>query len=336
MRALNRSVPVFFVGVIVIGLIGVLLLPATPPPKNSRSSASGVSSSSPASQELLSRRPKTARNLEERVRLLSIDSLQSKKVATLLNLEQKRMTVAASGDRIFGTIEVLEVREDTVVLGEGVQRITLTLPAIKRALRYSPGSSHEEAAEGSTPIPISASAVDARITSRAAPRSTLRVPYAENAPRPGWEIVPNSPYLSTYAGQDVWRYLGGDAPRVEDRLSKSTNRSGLEEVEQYRFLGSEVEQLMPHLGLFVSDTRPRLAIEDGVIVGIELAEITEGSFFSHAGLQSGDIVIAIDGNAVLDPFDIVKFIDQNPTPTVLIEVLREGSHLKVELTCVKG
>jgi putative serine protease PepD len=83
-----------------------------------------------------------------------------------------------------------------------------------------------------------------------------------------------------------------------------------------------------HAYLGVSVTAPT-----GGTAGAQLAEVRSGSAAADAGLQVGDVVTAVDGDAVSTPSALQTAIDaKQPGDRVIVDYLRNGTHRTVTVT----
>jgi S1-C subfamily serine protease len=110
------------------------------------------------------------------------------------------------------------------------------------------------------------------------------------------------------------------------------------EVE-YAYIGVQTQALYPQLS-------ERLGLETEY--GGLLARVVDGGPADDAGLDGGnrnirfqasrvrvggDVVLAVDGQKVIGPSDLAKFISQhNPGEEITLEVLRDGEREEVEVT----
>jgi putative serine protease PepD len=66
--------------------------------------------------------------------------------------------------------------------------------------------------------------------------------------------------------------------------------------------------------------------------GAQVAEVTAGGPAAEAGLQAGDVVTEVDGDAVRTPDDVAQAIDDNqPGDRVEIKVQRGGAEQTIEV-----
>jgi regulator of sigma E protease len=64
----------------------------------------------------------------------------------------------------------------------------------------------------------------------------------------------------------------------------------------------------------------------------QISSVNPGSPADKAGLQAGDVVLAIDGKRVFTAEDLVQAIRSRPGQTIPIEIEREGKKLKMNVT----
>ncbi|HKK22013.1 MAG TPA: PDZ domain-containing protein [candidate division Zixibacteria bacterium] len=72
-----------------------------------------------------------------------------------------------------------------------------------------------------------------------------------------------------------------------------------------------------------------LPVKHGAIVN----DVIDGSPADEIGLEQGDIIVALDGNKVLDSDDLIDMIeDHNPQDKVTLKIYREGKEKDIEVT----
>ncbi len=79
--------------------------------------------------------------------------------------------------------------------------------------------------------------------------------------------------------------------------------------------------------------KPRLGIQIQPLetqAGVLIVEVVEGSPAETAGLEVGDIILAIDGEEVDTPEDVVSHIQSSESESVYIDILRGDDHLSFE------
>ncbi|HUA34856.1 MAG TPA: type II secretion system protein GspC [Candidatus Binataceae bacterium] len=73
-------------------------------------------------------------------------------------------------------------------------------------------------------------------------------------------------------------------------------------------------------------------IQNGTTNGFTLSEITPGSVFEQIGLQDGDVLTGINGQAVNNPLQAVGMLSQmSQRPSVDITVMRDGQPMQFHL-----
>lgn len=118
-------------------------------------------------------------------------------------------------------------------------------------------------------------------------------------------------------------------------------------VDQLRENG---EVAYPYLGVSSQSIYPQLAEELGLDTefGGLIADVAEGSPADQAGLRGGsetlrfqvgrystggDVVLAVDGNEVVQPDDLARHVaGKRPGDVVELEILRDGQRLQIDLT----
>lgn len=89
------------------------------------------------------------------------------------------------------------------------------------------------------------------------------------------------------------------------------------------------------LGISPLNLTPVIANQIGVPVneGIVIARVAEGSRASTAGLQGGDVIVAMDGRPIRNTGDLSKFlIDNPPGRRISVSLYRGGAQLETEAT----
>lgn len=89
------------------------------------------------------------------------------------------------------------------------------------------------------------------------------------------------------------------------------------------------------LGVQPSDLTPELRTHFGVPddAGVMIGKVVDDSPAFRAGLEVGDIVTAVDGEAVVSATDLLRAIrGQDHTDTVVLEVWRDGQVQKISAT----
>jgi 2-alkenal reductase len=89
------------------------------------------------------------------------------------------------------------------------------------------------------------------------------------------------------------------------------------------------------LGIQYQELNPQLVLEQGLSIrqGALLREVVSGSPAAQAGLQQGDIILAINGQQVDDRHPLVSLLLEHVAgETVTMEIMRNGQTFQTELT----
>ena len=71
----------------------------------------------------------------------------------------------------------------------------------------------------------------------------------------------------------------------------------------------------------------------GGTAGAQLAQVRSGTPAAEAGLQAGDVLTAVDGDAVSSAAALQSAIDaKKPGDRVILDYLRDGAHRTVTVT----
>lgn len=94
----------------------------------------------------------------------------------------------------------------------------------------------------------------------------------------------------------------------------------------------------PRLGVQLQDLTPQLAKYFGTNQksGALISEVVGNSAAERAGLQAGDIILAIDGKEVGDPGDAAQMIREHKEGTVELRILRERQEQTITATLEKA
>jgi serine protease Do len=95
-------------------------------------------------------------------------------------------------------------------------------------------------------------------------------------------------------------------------------------VVERGYLGVQVRALDPDVGA-------RLGAENRS--GVVVARVLDASPAAKAGLQAGDVILAVAGNAVKEPSDLQRRVAAfSPNKTVAVTILRDGASRDVQVT----
>jgi serine protease Do len=95
------------------------------------------------------------------------------------------------------------------------------------------------------------------------------------------------------------------------------------------------EQPVAFLGVTTSDVTPERAAAEGLSVteGAYVEEVVEGGPSEAAGLQVGDVIVSLAGDAVADSGDVLdRLLEHEPGEEVPVTVVRDGENLQIDVT----
>jgi len=97
-------------------------------------------------------------------------------------------------------------------------------------------------------------------------------------------------------------------------------------------------QQRPRLGVQLQDLTPQLAKYFGTDQksGALISEVIDNSAAERAGLQAGDIILAIDGKQVSNPGDAAQTIREHKEGTVELRILRDRKEQTITATLEKA
>ncbi len=81
------------------------------------------------------------------------------------------------------------------------------------------------------------------------------------------------------------------APRTGPAEDPETPARSMERVEVQRRLGDEIPRIL-------AETAVTPVLEDGRVVGVQVARLPEGSLLTDAGLRAGDVITQINGTEI--------------------------------------
>jgi S1-C subfamily serine protease len=91
----------------------------------------------------------------------------------------------------------------------------------------------------------------------------------------------------------------------------------------------------PYVGVSYVPLNPALSAQNGISVpyGAYITSVVPGSPAAQAGLQSGDVITAIDGTPIQNDSDLAQILSNDkPGDTVTMTVLRGSQTLKIDVT----
>jgi len=96
---------------------------------------------------------------------------------------------------------------------------------------------------------------------------------------------------------------------------------------------SKIEEAMNNVNNLMRQAKIRPHFKDGKPDGLTLSRIQENSIFSELGLQSGDIIVGVDGKKIESVDDALKFYQSLRTsPSVNLEIKRRGETKSIDYT----
>jgi serine protease Do len=95
------------------------------------------------------------------------------------------------------------------------------------------------------------------------------------------------------------------------------------------------EEPVAFLGVSTADVTPERAAAEGLSVteGALVVQVVEGGPAEAAGLQVGDVIVALAGEAVADSNDVLdRLLEHEPGQEVSVTVVRDGENLQIDVT----
>ncbi len=116
--------------------------------------------------------------------------------------------------------------------------------------------------------------------------------------------------------------LRSRASKNKDEISYSASRSPNAMIEvDFKLSSSDALAKLP---MELVSSIPRPVFRDGGIVGLSIPDIDEGSVMAQAGIQSGDIVMSLNGTPVVNPLDTIQMLQEMPPGEIQIQIERDG------------
>jgi len=145
----------------------------------------------------------------------------------------------------------------------------------------------------------------------------------------------------TITGIDTARGTSSETPwmNLDSLLITATLADGTL-IERPAFDQSESEPIDPNrptLGIGLSFGLPTVEVDGVPHQGVPVTKITPGSGGEAAGLQPGDIIIAIGGNPIVNMDTLSEYITEHSLQVgdvVTLTVVRDGAALDIELPLV--
>lgn len=105
-------------------------------------------------------------------------------------------------------------------------------------------------------------------------------------------------------------------------LSGSSQESSYAQV--YAIDRREVLAQLPYLYNLLIESGGKEVVRDGETIGVQLNDVQPNSFFEAAGLKTGDIIMAVNGQAAKSPVEMIKIIQTSQEEWLDLEIEREG------------
>lgn len=114
---------------------------------------------------------------------------------------------------------------------------------------------------------------------------------------------------------------------VEQPVPPSSSNSNI------RLERSKIEESMNNVNNLMRQAKIRPHFKDGKPDGLTLSRIQENSVFSELGLESGDIIVGVDGKKIESVDDALKFYQSlKSSSSVNLEIKRRGETKSIDYT----
>lgn len=146
--------------------------------------------------------------------------------------------------------------------------------------------------------------------------------------------------LINHDGQIMSLEISGDglpvdtdnAPTTMTTTDNSPAGQGVHRTSptQYTVDRATVDHNLQNMGSLLTQMRALPDIQNGKTDGFKLSEIQQGSLFQQMGLQDGDVVTTIGGQAINDPMKALELLNvlQNQQ-SVAIQIMRNGQPMNL-------
>ncbi|HTY54722.1 MAG TPA: type II secretion system protein GspC [Candidatus Binataceae bacterium] len=146
--------------------------------------------------------------------------------------------------------------------------------------------------------------------------------------------------LINHDGQIMSLEISGDNLPVEASTTTTTTSTTdsspagggvhLTAPNQYTVDRATVDHDLQNMGTLLTQMRALPDIQNGKTDGFKLSEIQQGSLFQQMGLQDGDVVTTISGQAINDPMKALELLNvlQN-SQSVAIQIMRNGQPMNL-------
>jgi general secretion pathway protein C len=138
--------------------------------------------------------------------------------------------------------------------------------------------------------------------------------------------TPTKGQIASKSGISKFRSPGRAAPKSP--ASKSRAGDSVITVDR-----SDVDESLTNINTLLSEVRIRPHFKDGKPDGLAVSRIKDGSLFSKLGLQEGDVVQAVNNNAIRSPDDVLALYKKlRAGSEVAIQVNRNGQSQTINYT----
>ena len=118
-----------------------------------------------------------------------------------------------------------------------------------------------------------------------------------------------------------------------DNISKTPSQSTTGSEGSVSISRDEMKSYIKNPDKIWSNIRIQEIRKNGELGGFRVNYVKRGSFFEKAGLRSGDIIKAIDGNEIRSLGDVMKYYtNADSLDTLTLTVLRDGSEIDLDFS----
>lgn len=129
-----------------------------------------------------------------------------------------------------------------------------------------------------------------------------------------------APVVSDEEGAMPVPEAGGEEPPPEEQANEPVN------IERNKVNGA-----LKNINQLMSQVKIRPHFQNGKPSGLMLSHIQPNSIFMDMGLQSGDIVKGVNGNAIESVDDALKFYENlKSSPSVQLQIERQGQQMSID------
>jgi general secretion pathway protein C len=107
----------------------------------------------------------------------------------------------------------------------------------------------------------------------------------------------------------------------------SAPSAGIAQVEENKFVvsRSEIDSQMANFNTLITQARAIPEMRGGQMVGFKLVQIQPGSFYEKIGMKTGDVIKAVNGEAITDAAKALSILQELKTqPSLDMKIERNG------------